>query len=143
MNALRQDEPWLGVFELASASDWEDAKSAFLTNGPHCLNTLASFTYLIRLEAFLLGLLRFDGAFHLELLQFIRNEMDRIVEEQPIYAMTTPTREIFGANSLDGIRGLNENRVAALCIEISREAESTTAPLTDSLLANHFGLEKA
>ena len=78
LDDLKHANPWLAVFEPRSVCGWEEAKSAFLDNGPACLDVLASFTDLIGLEAQIGNMLSRNITFSTQLLQAIRSETEHI-----------------------------------------------------------------
>ena len=122
LDELRQANPWLAVFEPSSAHDWKEAKDAFLDNGPACLDVLASFTDLTRLEALIIALLRLDGSLCTALLLCMRHELellDKYLSEQDI---ARSTMGVFGADELEGI---SPSRLEALRDKYSAEEKAT------------------
>ena len=79
LHDLQHAHPWLAVFEPRSVLGWEEAKSAFLHNGPACLDVLVKFTDLSRFEALIGHMLSRDIKFNIRLLMAIRDETERLV----------------------------------------------------------------
>ena len=79
LDDLKHAHSWLAVFEPRSVLGWEEAKSAFLHNGPACLDVLAGFTDLTRFEAQIGNMLIYDINFSTRLLAAIRDETERLV----------------------------------------------------------------
>ena len=78
LNDLKTANPWLAVFDPSSTSNWENAKSTFIKNGPACLDVLALFTDLIRSEALIGNMLERNVAFTTLLLLAILKKMEEI-----------------------------------------------------------------
>ena len=121
LDDLKKANPWLVVFKPKSILGWEEAKSAFLKDGPACLDVLALFTDLVRFEALIGNLLsRNDGnmAFYLQLLLAVRNEIENLLSKAHDPDSVARQMEEFSAQSADmtfyGTERILKNRVETL-----------------------------
>lgn len=127
LDGLKQANPELAVFEPSSTSSWEEAKSAFINNGPAFLEVLAEYTDLIRFESQIGFIVTWDPVICTQLLLAIRDEIKSMKE---VY-------QTEGSGKLD-------ERVAQLSTTITEKisnadkAEDITSSRINALLSNHF-----
>ncbi|KAL8792546.1 MAG: hypothetical protein Q9195_004845 [Heterodermia aff. obscurata] len=106
---LKQANPWLAIFEPDSKLTWQEAKDAFLVDGPAVLDTLASLTELIRFESGIGIILSRDVNISTQLLLAIRQDYESdsniygTIENQVLEMSAELTKNTLGAGEESGI----------------------------------------